>query len=90
MYGVPVRLLVYMYMYVVLRTCTCTCTRTRFHTRTRTRTPTHARPLVLLHSTFLLNTADRIIRVYESGEVLACGLNGEPEPVQKLQDLINK
>lgn len=39
---------------------------------------------------FLVNTADRIIRVYESGEVLACGKEGEPEPIQKLQDLVNK
>ena len=41
-------------------------------------------------SCFLVNTADRIIRVYESGEVLACGKDGEPEPIQKLQDLVNK
>lgn len=39
---------------------------------------------------FLVNSADRVIRVYESGEVLACGNNGEPEPIQKLQDLVNK
>ncbi|KAK2167380.1 hypothetical protein NP493_1276g00021 [Ridgeia piscesae] len=39
---------------------------------------------------FLVNSADRVIRVYESGEVLACGKNGEPEPIQKLQDLVNK
>lgn len=37
-----------------------------------------------------MNTADRVIRVYESGEVLACGQDGEPEPIQKLQDLVNK
>lgn len=39
---------------------------------------------------FLVNSADRMIRVYESGEVLACGKDGEPEPIQKLQDLVNK
>ncbi|CAH1796913.1 unnamed protein product [Owenia fusiformis] len=39
---------------------------------------------------FLVNSADRIIRVYEAGEVLACAHNGEPEPIQKLQDLVNK
>lgn len=39
---------------------------------------------------FLINSADRIIRVYESGEVLACGRDGEPEPIQKLQDLVNR
>ena len=38
----------------------------------------------------LVNSADRIIRVYESGEVLACGKDGEPEPIQKLQDLVNR
>ncbi|XP_025836527.1 retinoblastoma-binding protein 5 homolog [Agrilus planipennis] len=39
---------------------------------------------------FLVNTADRVIRVYNSKEVLTCGRNGEPEPIQKLQDLVNK
>jgi len=42
------------------------------------------------YSCFLINSADRIIRVYESGEVLACGRDGEPEPIQKLQDLVNR
>jgi len=28
--------------------------------------------------------------VYESEEVLACGKDGEPEPIQKLQDLVNR
>lgn len=41
-------------------------------------------------SCFLVNTADRVIRVYDSTEVLACGKDGEPEPIQKLQDLVNK
>ncbi|XP_044728845.1 retinoblastoma-binding protein 5 homolog [Chrysoperla carnea] len=39
---------------------------------------------------FLVNTADRVIRVYDSKEVIACGKDGEPEPIQKLQDLVNK
>lgn len=39
---------------------------------------------------FLVNTADRVIRVYDTNEVLTCGANGEPEPIQKLQDLVNK
>ncbi|XP_026462060.1 retinoblastoma-binding protein 5 homolog [Ctenocephalides felis] len=39
---------------------------------------------------FLVNTADRVIRVYDAKEVLACGNDGEPEPIQKLQDLVNK
>lgn len=41
-------------------------------------------------SCFLVNTADRIIRVYDSNEVLMCGRGGEPESIQKLQDLVNK
>ena len=39
---------------------------------------------------FLVNSADRIVRVYDSQEVIACGKNGEPEPLQKLQDLVNR
>lgn len=39
---------------------------------------------------FLINTADRVIRVYDSKEVLTYGKDGEPEPIQKLQDLVNK
>lgn len=39
---------------------------------------------------FLVNTADRVIRVYDAKNVLACGKDGEPDPVQKLQDLVNK
>jgi len=45
---------------------------------------------VVCVSCFLVNSADRTIRVYESGEVLACGKDGEPEPIQKLQDLVNR
>lgn len=39
---------------------------------------------------FLVNTADRIIRVYDGKEVVLLGMNGEPDPIQKLQDLINR
>ncbi|CAH1105473.1 unnamed protein product [Psylliodes chrysocephalus] len=39
---------------------------------------------------FLINTADRVIRVYDSKEVLTFGKDGDPEPIQKLQDLVNK
>lgn len=42
------------------------------------------------HSCFLINTADRIIRVYDGREILTCGRDGEPEPMQKLQDLVNR
>lgn len=41
-------------------------------------------------SNFLINTADRVIRVYDSKEILTYGKDGEPEPIQKLQDLVNK
>lgn len=43
-----------------------------------------------IYSSFLINTSDRIIRVYDAKEVIACGKDGEPEPIQKLQDLVNK
>lgn len=43
-----------------------------------------------LYSCFLINTADRIIRVYDGREILTCGRDGEPEPMQKLQDLVNR
>ena len=50
--------------------------------------------LIYLHifprPSFLVNSSDRIIRIFEAEEVLACGKEGEPEPVQKLQDLVNK
>jgi COMPASS component SWD1 len=41
-------------------------------------------------SCFLINTVDRIIRVYDGREILTCGRDGEPEPLQKLQDLVNR
>ena len=34
---------------------------------------------------FLVNTADRVIRVYNTQEVMMCAEDEEPEPVQKLQ-----
>ncbi|RZF36021.1 hypothetical protein LSTR_LSTR005837 [Laodelphax striatellus] len=37
---------------------------------------------------YTVNAADRILRVYSSEEVLICGVNGEPEPLQKLQDIV--
>ncbi|XP_037093923.1 retinoblastoma-binding protein 5 homolog [Pollicipes pollicipes] len=39
---------------------------------------------------FLINSVDRIIRVYDAKRVLAAGVDGEPEPAQKLQDQVNK
>jgi len=38
---------------------------------------------------FLVNTADRVIRVYSMKEVVDSGV-ADPEPLQKLQDLVNK
>ena len=40
---------------------------------------------------FLVNSADRVIRVYNVKDVLENDdEEGEPEPIQKLQDLVNK
>lgn len=39
---------------------------------------------------FLLNCSDRVIRVYNSKRVLENGKDGDTEPIQKLQDLVNK
>merc|ERR1712142_978699 len=38
---------------------------------------------------FLVNTADRVIRVYSVNEVME-STDKDPEPLQKLQDLVNK
>ncbi|XP_020713265.1 retinoblastoma-binding protein 5 homolog [Ceratitis capitata] len=39
---------------------------------------------------FLIFFSDRVIRVYDSKEIFFLGKDGEPEPIQKLQDLVNK
>ena len=39
---------------------------------------------------FLVNTADRVIRVYNTQDVMTTPDGEDPEPVQKLQDLVNK
>ncbi len=47
-------------------------------------------------SSFLVSTADRIIRVYDTIDILPSGKNkpppmaSDPEPLQKLQDLVNR
>ena len=48
--------------------------------------------MILFFSAFLINSQDRIIRVFDSQIVLSCqGTEGaEPEPIQKLQDLVNR
>ncbi|CAF2121317.1 unnamed protein product [Rotaria magnacalcarata] len=38
----------------------------------------------------LINTSDRIIRIYSYSEMLSCGMARDLEPKQKLQDLVNK
>ncbi|XP_055332566.1 retinoblastoma-binding protein 5 homolog [Paramacrobiotus metropolitanus] len=38
----------------------------------------------------VVNTADRIIRVYRLSDIICAGQGGDPEPYQRLQDLINK
>ena len=38
----------------------------------------------------LINTSDRIIRIYNYSEMLTCGIVRDLEPKQKLQDLVNK
>jgi len=39
---------------------------------------------------FLVNTADRVIRVYNTKEILKLGKGGDTDADQKLQDLVNK
>lgn len=39
---------------------------------------------------FLINSADRVIRVYNAKDCLSAGKDGDLEPSQKLQDLVNK
>ncbi len=41
-------------------------------------------------NSFLVNTADRIIRVYDMSDILKLNKDSEPEPQQKLQDLVNR
>jgi COMPASS component SWD1 len=38
----------------------------------------------------LVNTSDRIVRIYSYTEMLSCGIVRDLEPKQKLQDLVNK
>ncbi|CAF3617901.1 unnamed protein product [Adineta steineri] len=38
----------------------------------------------------LVNTSDRVIRIYNYSEMLSCGIGRDLEPKQKLQDLVNK
>ena len=48
--------------------------------------------IYFLFSAFLINSSDRIIRVFDGQIILACKgqQNAEPEPIQKLQDLVNR
>ncbi|XKL61376.1 hypothetical protein PGB90_008433 [Kerria lacca] len=38
----------------------------------------------------LFNCSDRVVRVYNSEHIIATGKDGEVEPIQKLQDLVNR
>ncbi len=41
-------------------------------------------------SNFLVNTADRVIRVYDIDGIVCDGEEGEVEALQRLQDLVNR
>lgn len=41
-------------------------------------------------SSFLVNSQDRVIRVFNRDSVVSCSEGQEPEPAQKLQDLVNR
>ena len=46
---------------------------------------------LFLYSNFLVNSADRIVRVYDVDDIVDNADSGsEPEALQKLQDLVNK
>lgn len=38
----------------------------------------------------LFNCSDRVVRVYNSEQIVSTGKDGEVEPIQKLQDLVNR
>jgi len=39
---------------------------------------------------FMINSQDRVIRVFDRDMVLSCPDGSEPDPIQKLQDLVNR
>ncbi|XP_065643236.1 retinoblastoma-binding protein 5 homolog isoform X2 [Hydra vulgaris] len=41
-------------------------------------------------NSFLVNSQDRVIRVFDRDAVISCKDGQEPEPTQKLQDLVNR
>ncbi len=43
-----------------------------------------------LGSFVLFNCSDRVVRVYNSEHIVGIGKDGEVEPIQKLQDLVNR
>ena len=46
--------------------------------------------LRFIFSSFLVNSQDRVIRVFDRELVLKWGDSIDPEPIQKLQDLVNR
>lgn len=49
-----------------------------------------SRKCLFHHSSFLVNSQDRVIRVFNRDSVLAYKEGKEPEATQKLQDLVNR
>ncbi|EDO43442.1 predicted protein, partial [Nematostella vectensis] len=64
----------------------------RIQTGTSANTAIKAIEFARRGSAFLINCQDRIIRVFDNQIVLACKdqEGAEPEPIQKLQDLVNR
>ncbi|KAM7450910.1 Retinoblastoma-binding protein 5 [Porites harrisoni] len=64
----------------------------RIQTGTSANTAVKAIEFARRGSAFLINSQDRIIRVFDSQIVLSCQgtVGAEPEPIQKLQDLVNR
>lgn len=64
-----------------------------FRIQTSTSNPTAIREIEFgarNKTTFLVNSADRTIRLYDCTNALAAGLNGYCEELRKFQDLVNK
>ena len=46
--------------------------------------------IVIVFSNFLVNSADRVIRVFDIDAIMASVEEDEPEALQRLQDLVNR
>ena len=47
-------------------------------------------PLAIFPSNFLVNSADRVIRVFNIEEIMEAGDDDDIEALQRLQDLVNR